>query len=144
MITDLQGVGYNLCDAEIATQTIVKEKSDKSKMFVKPLCCVGNLSTTAFKNFERERVCNTYCIKLERAQLQGKNCILNCIPKIFYLFNARIQVKNELLLFWPCKRFFFYGKFYIELSILYFQIQVCINPFISFNIFNPWYIGLKL
>ena len=69
MITDLQGVGYNLCDAEIATQTIVKEKSDKSKMFVKPLCCVGNLSTTAFKNFERERVCNTYCIKLERAQL---------------------------------------------------------------------------
>ena len=69
MITDLQGVGYNLYDAEIATQTIVKEKSDKSKMFVKPLFCVGNLSRTAFKNFERERACNTYYIKLERTQL---------------------------------------------------------------------------
>ena len=69
MITDLQGVEYNLCDAEIATQTIVKEKSDKSKMFVKPLFCVGNLSRTAFKNFERECACNTYSIKLERVQL---------------------------------------------------------------------------
>ena len=53
MITDLQGVGYQLCDPEIATQTIVEEKSDKSKMLVEYLFCAGNLSTTAFENFER-------------------------------------------------------------------------------------------
>ena len=32
MITDLEGVGYQLCDPEIATQTIMEEKSDKAKM----------------------------------------------------------------------------------------------------------------
>ena len=37
MITDLQGLGYQLCDPEIATQTIVEEKSDKSKMLVEDL-----------------------------------------------------------------------------------------------------------
>ena len=37
LITDLQGVGYQLCDPEIATQTIVEEKSDKSKMLVEDL-----------------------------------------------------------------------------------------------------------
>ena len=34
MIIDLQGVGYHLCDSEAAIQTIVQEKSDKSKMLV--------------------------------------------------------------------------------------------------------------
>ena len=29
MITDLRGVGYHLCDPEIATETIVDEESDK-------------------------------------------------------------------------------------------------------------------
>ena len=37
MITDLQGLGYQLFDPEIATQTIVEEKSDKSKMLVEDL-----------------------------------------------------------------------------------------------------------
>ena len=37
MITDYQGVGYQLCDPEIATQTIAEEKSDKSKMLVEDL-----------------------------------------------------------------------------------------------------------
>ena len=42
MITDLQGVGYQLCvcDLEIATQTIVEEKSGKSSMLVEYLFCV--------------------------------------------------------------------------------------------------------
>ena len=126
MITDLQGVGYNLCDAEIATQTIVKEKSDKSKMFVKPLFCVGNLSTTAFKNFERERACNTYCIKLERTQLEGKNLtVFNCIPKIFYLLNARIQVKNELryFCFGHVKDFSFMKKFTLNYQFFFFRYR---------------------
>ena len=39
MITDLQGVGYQLCDLEITTQTIVEEISDKSKMLVEYLFC---------------------------------------------------------------------------------------------------------
>ena len=69
MITDLQGVGYQLCDPEIATQTIKGEKSDKSKMLVEYLFCAGNSSTTAFENFEREHVCNKYCTKLELTQL---------------------------------------------------------------------------
>ena len=45
MIADLQGVGYQLSDPEIAIQTIVEGKSDKSKMLVEYLFCTGNLST---------------------------------------------------------------------------------------------------
>ena len=67
MIADLQGVGYQLCDPEIATQTIVEGKSDKSKMLVEYLFCTSNLST--FENVEREHVCNKYCTKLEVTQL---------------------------------------------------------------------------
>ena len=69
MITDLQGVGYHLCDPESATQTIVEEKSDKSKILVEYLFCAGNLSTTTFENFEREHACNKYCTKLLLTQL---------------------------------------------------------------------------
>ena len=69
MITDLEGVGYQLCDPEIATQTIMDEKSDRSKMLVEYLFCAGNLWTTAFENFEREHVCNKYCTTLEPTQL---------------------------------------------------------------------------
>ena len=69
MIAGLQGVEYHLCDLEIVTQTIVEEKSGKAKVLVKYLFCAGNLSTTVFDNFERDHVCNTYCIKLELTQL---------------------------------------------------------------------------
>ena len=69
MITNLQGVGYRLCNPEITTQTIVEEKIDKSKMLVKYLFCVGNLSPTAFENFQREHVCTKYFFKLEMTQL---------------------------------------------------------------------------
>ena len=64
MIIDLQGVGYHLCDSEAAIQTIVQEKSDKSKMLVENWFWAGNLSTTVFENFERENFCNKYCTKL--------------------------------------------------------------------------------
>lgn len=69
MITNLQGVGYRLFNPEITTQTIVEEKIDKSKMLVKYLFCVGNLSPTAFENFQREHVCTKYFFKLEMTQL---------------------------------------------------------------------------
>ena len=90
MVTDLQGVGYHLCDPEIAIETIVEEKSHKSKMHVEYPFCAGNLSTTAFENFERDYVCNRYCIKLELAQLYDDNCIFNSISKVIYLVNARM------------------------------------------------------
>ena len=69
MITDLKGVRYHLCYPETATQTMVEEKSDKSKMLLEYLFCGGNLSTKAFENFECEHVCNKYYIKLELTQL---------------------------------------------------------------------------
>ena len=48
---------------------MVEEKSDKSKKFVQYLFSASNLSTTAFENFEREHVSNTYCIKFGLTQL---------------------------------------------------------------------------
>ena len=92
MIKDLQGAGYHLCNPEIASETLVKEKRSKSKMLAEYLLCAGNLSTK--ENFEREHFCNKYCMKLELTQLQEKNCILNCIPKVFYLVKA-IDVSNK-------------------------------------------------
>ena len=68
-IVHMKNVVYYLCDLEIATQTIGDEKSGESKMLVEYLFCAGNLSTTAFKNFEQEYVCNRYCIKLKLTQL---------------------------------------------------------------------------
>ena len=69
MITDLEGLEYQLCDPEIVTQTIMEEKSDKAKMLAEYLFCAGNLWTAAFENFEREHVCNKYCTKLKSTQL---------------------------------------------------------------------------
>ena len=69
IMANIQGVGHQLYDFEIATQMIMEEKSNRSKLLVECLFSVGNLSTTAFENFEREHVCNTYSIKLELAQL---------------------------------------------------------------------------
>ena len=43
MITDLEGLEYQLCDPEIVTQTIMEEKSDKAKMLAEYLFCAGNL-----------------------------------------------------------------------------------------------------
>lgn len=62
MVTDIQGVGYCLCDPEIAsTQQIDVE--DQSILF-----CTGNLSTTAINTFKSEHKCNKYCnlLKLEK------------------------------------------------------------------------------
>ena len=64
MIVDLQSVEYHPCDQEISAQTRVEEKNDKSKMLVEYLFCSGNLSTTAFENFEREHFCYTYLSNL--------------------------------------------------------------------------------
>ena len=47
----------------------MEEKIDKSKMLVKYLFCVDNLSPTAFENFQPEHVCTKYFFKLEMTQL---------------------------------------------------------------------------
>lgn len=44
MLLDLHGVGYVLCDPEIATTDLrIKEGGTKSEFYI----CLGNLSTTA-------------------------------------------------------------------------------------------------
>ena len=55
MVTDIQGVGYSLCDPEVASTQQV-DVADKSIFF-----CTGNLSTAAINTFKSEHKCNTYC-----------------------------------------------------------------------------------
>ena len=61
MVTDIQGVGYCLCDPEIASTQQV-DLEDDSIVF-----CTGNLSVAAINTFKSEHQCNTYCklLKLE-------------------------------------------------------------------------------
>lgn len=54
MVTDIQGVGYSLCDPEIASADLCDE--DESILF-----CSGNLSMTAISNFLVAHVCNKFC-----------------------------------------------------------------------------------
>ncbi|XP_020910139.2 alpha-protein kinase 1, partial [Exaiptasia diaphana] len=53
MVTDIQGVGYTLCDPEIASTA---EDEDKSKLF-----CCGNLSELAIRGFLNGHSCNKFC-----------------------------------------------------------------------------------
>ena len=53
MVFDLQGVGYKLCDPEIATITLLE---DGELNF-----CAGNLSSNAIQNFFAHHCCNKYC-----------------------------------------------------------------------------------
>ena len=62
MVTDIQGVSYQLCDPEIASSGLTDPK-DNSVFF-----CIGNLSTEAIGNFLAKHSCNKYCNLLS---LQG-------------------------------------------------------------------------
>lgn len=55
MVTDIQGVGYTLCDPEIVTATQIYP-TDSSIYF-----CTGNLFTAAIKSFFGHHNCNKYC-----------------------------------------------------------------------------------
>ena len=62
MVVDIQGVGFQLCDPEIASQTL-KDETDSI------LFCTGNLSIFAIKAFKRNHVCNIYCDMLKLPDL---------------------------------------------------------------------------
>ena len=57
MILDLQGVGFNLCDPEIASNTL---RADDSSIYF----CAGNLSKGAIDTFCAQHLCNEYCRSL--------------------------------------------------------------------------------
>ena len=54
MVLDIQGVGYTLCDPEIASTT----HTDEANNFY---FCTGNWSTKAIKTFFAQHKCNKYC-----------------------------------------------------------------------------------
>ncbi|XP_028418714.1 eukaryotic elongation factor 2 kinase-like [Dendronephthya gigantea] len=58
-VTDIQGVGYNLCDPEIAS-TNQKDVDNESILF-----CSGNLSLQAKDTFLIFHSCNKYCKLLD-------------------------------------------------------------------------------
>jgi hypothetical protein len=55
MVTDIQGVGYQLCDPEIASTGLTDPKDDAV------FFCIGNLSTEAIGNFFANHRCNKFC-----------------------------------------------------------------------------------
>ena len=57
MVVDLQGVGYQLCDPEIAS-TVLLEDGELN-------FCAGNLSQNAIENFFDNHKCNRFCKMLE-------------------------------------------------------------------------------
>ena len=69
MLLDLQGVGYLLCDPEIATIDIrVKEGDTKSEFYF----CLGNLSTNAIHGFMATHKCNRICRTLGFKEFEDK------------------------------------------------------------------------
>ena len=69
MVVDIQGVGFQLCDPEIAS-CILKDETDDSILF-----CTGNLSTVAIEEFVKRHICNKYCdlLKLQDFILPEKS-----------------------------------------------------------------------
>ena len=61
MLLDIQGVGYDLCDPEIATARL-KDDNELN------LFCAGNLSTIAIQEFLDLHTCNQYCKLLKLDQ----------------------------------------------------------------------------
>ena len=53
MVVDLQGVGYNLCDPEIASMVLLEERQLNF--------CAGNLSADAIETFMTHHTCNKFC-----------------------------------------------------------------------------------
>ena len=59
MVSDIQGIDYDLCDPEIASASLTDD-TDNSILF-----CSGNLSTDAIANFLLDHECNKYCRLLQ-------------------------------------------------------------------------------
>ena len=54
VVLDIQGVGYSLCDPEIASKD---NKTHSEEHYF----CFGNLSERAIWNFTETHVCNRFC-----------------------------------------------------------------------------------
>ena len=69
MLLDLQGIGYLLCDPEIATiDPRVKEGGTKSEFYF----YLGNLSTNAIHGFMSTHKYNRICGTLGFKEFEGK------------------------------------------------------------------------
>ena len=55
MVLDLQGVGFQLFDPEIATGVLIEDGENEINF------CAGYLSSDAIKTFLRNHLCNDYC-----------------------------------------------------------------------------------
>ena len=53
MVVDLQGVGFDLCDPEIASMVSLEEGQLNF--------CAGNLSADAIETFMTHHTCNQFC-----------------------------------------------------------------------------------
>ena len=58
MVVDIQGVGHQRLDPEVATSTLMED--DMSIFF-----CCGNISTQAITKVKAVRACNKFCNMLE-------------------------------------------------------------------------------
>ncbi|XP_020908703.1 myosin heavy chain kinase B [Exaiptasia diaphana] len=56
IVLDLQGIGYNLCDPEIASAHLRVGDETSPILF-----CYGNLHETAINNFVTNHCCNKFC-----------------------------------------------------------------------------------
>ena len=61
LVSDIQGVGYCLCDPEVASAKLMDD--DRSIYF-----CCGNLSNSAIETFFKEHTCNKFCRLLNLQQ----------------------------------------------------------------------------
>ena len=57
LLVDIQGIGFQLCDPEIASADLMTKEDDEDKLNF----CIGNLSTKAIDNFFGQHKCNQYC-----------------------------------------------------------------------------------
>ena len=57
LLVDIQGIGYRLCDPEIASTDLTTKEIDGDKLNF----CMGNLSTKAIDAFFVQHQCNKYC-----------------------------------------------------------------------------------
>ncbi|KXJ10632.1 Transient receptor potential cation channel subfamily M member 6 [Exaiptasia diaphana] len=88
MVLDVQGVGFDLCDPEIATTDILDPKGDYI------LFCCGNLGKTAITEFKKEHICNKYCEMLSLDEMETEpeekqydsNCINGHIENLEYTY----------------------------------------------------------
>ena len=61
LLGDIQGIGYQLCDHEIASADLESNGGDGNKLNF----CIGNLSRNAIELFLEQHHCNIYCKELK-------------------------------------------------------------------------------